>query len=70
LKLFVKKNLSYIALHERFRTWSEQAYNINIKIMKKVEEYARRRGKIKREFTEMQMSLPFDLNGKSSVSPP
>ena len=47
--------------HERFRTWSEQAYDINIKIMKKVEEYARRRGEINREFTEMQMSLPFDL---------
>jgi len=47
--------------HERFRAWSEQARNSNIRIMKKVEDYARQRGEITRDFTEIQMSLPFDL---------
>lgn len=47
--------------HERFRAWSEQARSSNIKVMKKVEEYAKQRGEIARDFTEIQMSLPFDL---------
>jgi AcrR family transcriptional regulator len=47
--------------YERFRAWSEQARNGHLKIMKKVEEYAKRRGEIAHDFTEMQMSLPFDL---------
>lgn len=47
--------------HEQFRVWFQQARNSNIKIMKKVEEYARQRGEITHDFTEIQMSLPFDL---------
>ncbi len=47
--------------HERFRDWFEQARESNLKIMKKVEEYAKRRGEIAHDFTELQMGLPFDL---------
>jgi Transcriptional regulator len=47
--------------YERFRDWFEQARDSNRKIMKKVEENAKRRGEIAHDFTEMQMSLPFDL---------
>ena len=47
--------------HEQFRAWFEQARDSNLKLMKKVEEYAKRRGEITHDFTELQMSLPFDL---------
>jgi len=47
--------------HERFRDWSGQARDNHLKVMKKVEENAKRRGEIAHDFTEMQMSLPFDL---------
>jgi len=51
----------FIRNHERFRTWFEQARNSNLKMMKKVEEYSRRRGEITHQFTVLQMSMPFDL---------
>jgi len=46
---------------ERFRDWFEQALNSNRRIMKIVEENAKRRGEINHDFTELQMRLPFDL---------
>lgn len=47
--------------YERFRDWFEQALDSNVRIMKTVEENAKRRGEITHDFTELQMRLPFDL---------
>ena len=47
--------------NEPFRAWFDQARNSNLQIMDKVGEYARRRREITHQFTDIQMSLPFDL---------
>lgn len=46
---------------EQFRGLFDRAYRGNIEGMQKIQEFARRRGEIRHKFTDMQMSLPFDL---------
>lgn len=43
------------------RAWISQARESNLKLMKKVQELAKRRGEIQHEFSSMQMILPFDI---------
>lgn len=53
--------IEYSRNYERFRDWFEQAFDSNVRMMKWVEENAKRRGEITHDFTELQMRLPFDL---------
>lgn len=47
--------------NEGFQEWSMSARKSNINVMKKIEGFAKKRGEIHHEFTDMQMSLPFDF---------
>lgn len=47
--------------NEKSLLWLNQARESNIKVMKKVQGFAIRRGEIKHEFSRMQMILPFDI---------
>ncbi|QTN00305.1 TetR family transcriptional regulator [Sediminibacillus dalangtanensis] len=47
--------------NEESLLWLNQAHESNIKVMKKVQGFAMRRGEIKHEFSRMQMILPFNI---------
>lgn len=47
--------------NEYFRQLSVRGQESNIAMMKKIQEFAMRRGEIHSELSVMQMSLPFDL---------
>lgn len=47
--------------NEESLLWLNQAQESNIKVMKKVQSFAMRRGEIKHEFSRMQMILPFNI---------
>lgn len=46
---------------ERLKEWSVSARESNIQAMKRIEGFAKKRGELHHEFTDMQMSLPFDF---------
>ncbi|WP_161491026.1 TetR/AcrR family transcriptional regulator [Anoxybacillus sp. UARK-01] len=47
--------------NSHLQLWFNRALESNMKIMRKIQDFAKKRGEINHEFSLMQMSLPFDL---------